>query len=80
MHELLRLDAPGVTVALEWEVGRTPVWRHLGAPLGRGSHANRGNEVFAEWRRSIADLAGDEAIRKPHVAEAVQLRRALVKG
>ncbi len=30
--------------------------------------------------RSIADLAGEDAILKPHVAEAVQLRRALVKG
>ena len=35
----------------------TIVLDHLGAPLGRGSYANRGNEVFAEWRRSIADLA-----------------------
>lgn len=34
MHEILRLDAPGVTVAIEWELGRVPVWRHLGAPLG----------------------------------------------
>ena len=33
MHELLRLDADGISAVIEWEVGRAPVWRHLGAAL-----------------------------------------------
>ena len=35
----------------------TMVLDHLGGPLGLGSWANRGNEVFSQWRKSIAELA-----------------------
>ena len=34
MHQLLRLDAPGISALIEWKPGRVPVWRHLGAALG----------------------------------------------
>ncbi len=30
---------------------------HCGGPLGYGRHAGRGGEIFAEWRKSIAELA-----------------------
>src|ERR1700728_1551407 len=35
----------------------TIVLDHIGAPLGIGSYAGRRDEVFADWRRAIRDLA-----------------------
>lgn len=35
----------------------TVVLNHIGAPLGIGVYARRSDEVFAEWRRNMAELA-----------------------
>ncbi len=35
----------------------TMVLDHIGAPLGIGAYAGRGDEVFASWRRNMAELA-----------------------
>ena len=35
----------------------TIVLDHIGAPLGVGTYAGRRDEVFADWRRSIRELA-----------------------
>ena len=36
----------------------TIILNHLGGPIGVGPYAGRGDEVFAEWRGTIAELAG----------------------
>ena len=36
----------------------TIILNHLGGPLGVGPYAGRRDEVFAEWRGTIAELAG----------------------
>ncbi len=35
----------------------TIILNHIGAPLGIGAYAGRRNEVFADWRRDIRELA-----------------------
>ena len=37
--------------------GTTMVLDHLGTPLGVGPYAGRRDEIFAQWRRDIAELA-----------------------
>ena len=36
----------------------TIVLDHFGGPLGIGPYAGKGDEVFAAWKRDVADLAG----------------------
>ena len=36
----------------------TIILNHLGGPLGIGPYAGRRDEVFADWKRSISELAG----------------------
>ena len=43
----LARDFPGTTIVLN----------HLGTPLGVGPYANREEEIFATWKRDLADLA-----------------------
>ena len=40
----------------------TIILNHLGGPLGIGPYAGRRDEVFAEWRASIAELAACENV------------------
>lgn len=37
--------------------GTTFVIDHLGTPLGVGAYKNRGDEVFAQWKKDLAELA-----------------------
>ena len=42
--------------------GTTIILNHFGGPLGIGPYAGRGNEVFAQWRRDVAELAKCENV------------------
>ena len=49
----------GELVDLARAFPETPiVLDHVGGPIGLGPYAGRGEEVFAEWRARIAELAG----------------------
>lgn len=48
---------PDVTDLARAFPGTTIVVGHCGGPLGYGRHAGRRDEVFADWRRSAAELA-----------------------
>jgi L-fuconolactonase len=48
---------PDVTALARAFPDTTIVLDHFGGPVGVGSYAGRGREVYAEWRSSIAELA-----------------------
>jgi predicted TIM-barrel fold metal-dependent hydrolase len=48
---------PEVTALARAFPGTTIVLNHFGGPVGIGAYAGRADEVFAEWRVSIAELA-----------------------
>ena len=48
---------PDVTALARAFPETTIILNHFGGPLGIGSYAGRAHEVYAEWQRSIAELA-----------------------
>jgi predicted TIM-barrel fold metal-dependent hydrolase len=48
---------PDVTALARAFPDTTIVLDHFGGPLGAGPYADKANEVYAEWRTSIAELA-----------------------
>ena len=53
----------------------TIIFNHLGGPIGIGSYARRQDEVFAVWKRSVAELA-----RNPNVVAKVGGIQMVVNG
>jgi predicted TIM-barrel fold metal-dependent hydrolase len=49
---------PEVTALARAFPDTTIILNHFGGPLGIGSYAGKAKDVFAEWRTSIAELAG----------------------
>jgi predicted TIM-barrel fold metal-dependent hydrolase len=48
---------PDVTALARAFPGTTIILNHFGGPVGIGSYAGKAEEVFAEWRRAIGELA-----------------------
>lgn len=48
---------PDVTALARAFPGTTIILNHFGGPLGIGPYAGKAQEVYAEWRASISDLA-----------------------
>jgi len=48
---------PDVTALARAFPGTTIILNHFGGPLGIGSYAGRAKDVYAEWRKSISELA-----------------------
>ncbi len=49
---------PEVTALARAFPDTTIILNHFGGPIGVGAYAGKAEEVFAEWRRSITELAG----------------------
>ena len=49
---------PDVTSLARAFPGTTIILNHFGGPIGIGPYAGRRDEVFAEWRARIEELAG----------------------
>jgi L-fuconolactonase len=49
---------PDVTALARAFPATTIILNHFGGPLGVGPYAGRAKDVYAEWRRSIGELAG----------------------
>src|SRR2546426_721455 len=48
---------PDVTSLARAFPGTTIILNHFGGPLGIGPYAGRAKDIFAEWRKSISELA-----------------------
>jgi predicted TIM-barrel fold metal-dependent hydrolase len=48
---------PEVTALARAYPDTTIILNHFGGPIGVGSYAGRGREIYAEWRTSISELA-----------------------
>jgi L-fuconolactonase len=48
---------PDVTSLARAFPGTTIILNHFGGPLGIGPYAGRADEIYAEWRKSISELA-----------------------
>ena len=48
---------PEVTALARAFPETTMILNHFGGPLGVGAYAGKAQEVFAEWRTTIAELA-----------------------
>jgi len=49
---------PEVTALARAFADTTIILNHFGGPIGVGAYAGKAEEVYAEWRRSITELAG----------------------